>query len=183
MAVKTRDDVQIFHVDPTEPVRVNDITSQALYLELLDGFYRNGWDGPPVVVLLRDHFEPPARPLAITGSHRLAAAEEAGMTVPCVDLDELFESRGLALDDLLDEWIPEGVAYSDGAVYRAIARVLDRLPIWMTSHYDITLIYCRGTAPAADGHQHLCNVEPEHELDDEPHECEVCGAKYDAASY
>jgi hypothetical protein len=184
MPVDIKGDVQVFHIDPAEPVRANRVVNWLFYDNLVAALTRHGWDGPPLVVLTRDHCEPPLPPLAVTGSHRLAAAEKARVEVPCVELADLYQTRGLNLDELLDEWIPEGHSYSDFAVYQAISRVLDRLPIWMVRHYDITWDGCRGTAPAGDGHQHLCNMEPEHLLDDiYLHRCEVCDVPYEAVSY
>ncbi|HEY3483595.1 MAG TPA: hypothetical protein VGL02_32410 [Streptomyces sp.] len=188
MAVHNPAGAEVFYVDPTEPTRPNRIVNWGLYKKLVQEFKTTGWDGAPLVMLFRDHYDPPGKPLAITGSHRLAAAEEAGVTVPCVGIATLFEKRGLDLDDLLDEWLPEGVAYSDEALLQAVAQVLrhlpDRVPAWMFASYDINLNYCWGTAAAADGHQHMCGFEPEHILDEQEwHECVVCGADYDATRY
>lgn len=184
MPVQNPAGVEVFYVEPTEPARPNRMVNWTVYKTLTRALSTTGWDGPPVVVLFRDDYDPPAPPLALTGSHRLAAAEAAGIDVPCVGLAALFAKRGLDLDDFLDEWIPEGASYSDRAQLQAIAQVLhrmvDRLPIWMFTSYDISLEFCPGTALAGDGHRHLCNVETEHELDGDPHECEVCGAEYDA---
>jgi hypothetical protein len=188
MPVQNPAGVEVFYVDATEPARPNRVSNWTVFKRLTQALSTTGWDGPPVVVMFRDDYAPPAPPLALTGSHRLAAAEEVGIEVPCVGLAALLDKRGLDLDDLLDEWIPEGASYSDRAQLQAVAQVLyrlwDRMPAWMIASYGVHLDFCRGTAPAGDGHQHLCKLEPEHILDEQEwHECEVCGAEYDATRY
>lgn len=183
MGVIVKGDVETFYVDATEPVRVNRVQNWLTYRKLVEALTTSGWDGPPVVVIDRDHWDPPTPPLAITGSHRLAAAEKAHVQVPCVDLADLYESRGLDLDELLEEWLPEGEVCSDGAIWRAVAKILDRLPIWLVRHYDIDLIFCPGTA-AGRGHRHLCELEDEHYLEDDGwHQCVTCGGEYRATSW
>lgn len=177
--VQVKGDVDVFYVDPTEPVRANRIVNHRIYMDLVKSLRSDGWNGPPVVLLTRDHYDPPSPPLGITGSHRLAAAEQVGIDVPCVDLADMFARRGLNLDELLDFWMPEGIDYSDDAQYRAVARILDQLPIWCVRHYDITLIFCPGHSPGR-GHQHQCVLGNEHILEDDGwHECVVCGVVFD----
>jgi len=188
MPVQNPAGVEVFYVDPAEPTRPNRVVNWTVYKQLVRALSTTGWDGPPVVVLFRDDYDPPAPPLPLTGSHRLAAAEEAGVQVPCVGLAALFAKGGHDLDDFLDEWIPEGASYSDRAQLQAVGQVLHRMGdfrvTWMCTSYDINLAFCWGTALAVDGHQHMCKLEPEHILDEQQwHECEVCGARYDATSY
>ncbi len=182
MGVQTLGGTEVFYLDPTEPVRANRVVNPRCYRELVKAFRTGRWDGPPVVVLSRDGYDPPAAPLAITGSHRLAAADEADLEVPCVDLADLFAERGLNLDDLLDEWIPDDdrFEYNDDAMYRAIARVLNRLSMWQISHYGINLVFCSATATDDGGHRHLCALRDEHYLEDDGglHACVVCFGSY-----
>lgn len=65
--------------------------------EIAASMREHGWQGPPLVVLT-DY----AR--AYTGTHRLAAAEAAGLAeVPAVDLADLFDACGLDLWEVCDE--------------------------------------------------------------------------------
>jgi hypothetical protein len=180
-------EVPFFYVDPALPVRPNGVVDWGFYQDLVRSMTRDGWNGPPLVVLIRDDYHPPAPPLAFTGSHRLAAAEQVGIQAPCVDLPALFAARGKDFETLLDAWLPPlpGAVYSDHALYLAVARLIEQMPIWEARRYDITFNFCRGTTPASDGHQHLCHLEPEHELDDdgELHECVICDTRYAATSW
>lgn len=182
MSIDVLGNVDVFYVDPDEPTRVNRVVNWTVFNGLVASLKTGGWDGPPVVVILRDDYEPPIPPLALTGSHRLAASEEVGIPVPCVDIYALCASRGVNLNALLDEWLPEEGA-TDAALLRAIGRVLGKLPIWLVIHYGINLIFCSGSAEAV-GHRHLCNLDPEHYLEDDGfHECVVCGDWYRATSW
>ena len=180
MGVDVLGHVGLIYVSPTEPVRANRVVSWATYKRIVAALKRDGWNGAPVVILVRDHYDPPTPPLALTGSHRLAAAEELGMEVPCVDLDELCQSRGIDLDALLDPWLPQDAPCTDDALYRAVGRILRDLPIWLVTHYGLHLEFCAGNGDGA-GHRHLCALDPEHYLEDDGwHRCVTCGEMYAA---
>lgn len=83
----------------------------------------DGWQGAPLVVL-------PDYGIAYSGSHRLAAAEEAELEiVPCVDLRDLFEACKLDLDALLEE--------HDLGLISDRAAVADLLPAEIATAYGI----------------------------------------------
>lgn len=64
---------------------------------IADNMARNGWQGPPLVVL-------PDYARSYTGTHRLLAAAQVELDeVPAVDLADLFTACGLDLDAILDD--------------------------------------------------------------------------------
>src|SRR3954452_9980337 len=126
MSVDVRGDAEVFYLDPTEPIPPNRIQNWTQYNRILASMKRDGWCGPPLVVMSRDHYDPPCPPIAITGSHRLRAADLADIEVPCVELADLYQRYGMNLDDLLDEWLPEGEVHSQEAILRTVARLLHR---------------------------------------------------------
>jgi hypothetical protein len=62
---------------------------------------QNGWQGRPLLVVdMVDYYQ------AFTGSHRLAAAQEAGIEeipVAVVDLNQMCEDYEMTVDDLLSD--------------------------------------------------------------------------------
>lgn len=92
-------------------------------MELIAAMEMHGWVGAPVVC----HGEQ-----ALTGSHRMAAAREAGhVPVPRVDVSELCEAYGTDWDEVLaahcDDW------------YWAAAALRDLLPREVVTYlgYDV----------------------------------------------
>lgn len=62
--------------------------------EIAASMRADGWTGAPLVVL-------PDYARAYSGTHRLAAAEQAGLDeVPAVTLADVFEAHGLDLDEI-----------------------------------------------------------------------------------
>jgi hypothetical protein len=74
----------------------HEITDPAKAEALAADMEARGWQGAPVVVH-RDYAQ------AITGVHRLAAAEQVGIAVPGVDVEELLEACDLDLWETCDE--------------------------------------------------------------------------------
>lgn len=63
--------------------------------DIADSMRRHGWQGPPLVVL-------PELAISYSGTHRLRAAEAAGLEqVPAVSLEDLFASCGLDLEAIV----------------------------------------------------------------------------------
>lgn len=92
-------------IEPDRQVRagyiepVNEVTDQEKFDALVKDFEANGWHGRPVVA-----YGDPDGPQAITGSHRIHAAREAGIDVPVVMISpeaEAFEDEdGNTIGDL-----------------------------------------------------------------------------------
>lgn len=67
------------YLSPEEITTMNGITNSEMCEYLTDDIRRNGYSGRPVVV-----YETPYGYQALTGSHRVAAAREAGIEIPAV---------------------------------------------------------------------------------------------------
>jgi len=88
-------------VDANDLQPWNDLEDEDKVAALAESMRTDGWRGPPVVVIPgKDYGWGPTSPIAITGSHRIYAAREAGIEVPTVDLDELLGKHGTSLDEI-----------------------------------------------------------------------------------
>ena len=85
-------------LDPNSIRPINEITDQSLYEYLVEQFSENGYSGRPVVVLDNQN----EGYLALTGSHRIFAAREAGVDVPAV-IVENRETYGPLYEAYSDE--------------------------------------------------------------------------------
>jgi hypothetical protein len=75
---------QITSIDPKEIEPLHEVRDQAKLDQLTADMKENGWRGTPLLVIERE-----SDYLAWTGTHRLAAAIETGLSsVPCYVLDE-----------------------------------------------------------------------------------------------
>ena len=74
---KTLADYSYTERSPWDIEPINRVTSKELYRHLVEDFEENGYNGRPIVALDGQ---------AITGSHRLLAAREAGIDIPVVEL-------------------------------------------------------------------------------------------------
>jgi hypothetical protein len=71
-------------IDPEEIEPLHGVRNHALFDDLTASMKENGWKGRRLLVIDRE-----SEYLAWTGSHRIAAAREAGLAVvPCYALDE-----------------------------------------------------------------------------------------------
>lgn len=86
---------------------------------LADDMRLHGWRGAPLVVLA-------CYVISLTGVHRRAAAEAAGLEeIPGVDLEEIFEAHGLDLWEL----IGDNDEYSTASAYYDFSLVVaENLP-------------------------------------------------------
>jgi hypothetical protein len=74
----------ITSIDPREIEPLHGVRDQTLLDNLATGMKQSGWQGRPLLVIDRE-----SGYLAWTGSHRIAAAIEAGLSlVPCYVIDE-----------------------------------------------------------------------------------------------
>lgn len=100
--------------------------------QLTESMRRDGWIGAEVVVIDRDD----ADPWAITGSHRIAAAREAGVDVPTIRLADLFAEHGASLADLIADYEAAGF-HRDDAAHEVAIRATDYLPANVIDHYGL----------------------------------------------
>lgn len=112
----------------------HDAHDEARLNQLTESMRRDGWVGAPVVVIDRED----ADPLAVTGSHRIAAAREAGIDVPTVTLADLMAEHGASLADLIGDFEAAGLDHDDAA-YEAAIRATDYLPASVVEHYGLDL--------------------------------------------
>ena len=73
--------MRIYTTHNLSPVAPHEVRDQEKFAALVEAF-ENGDEVNPVVVLQLDATD--SYPRAITGSHRIAAASEAGVTVPAI---------------------------------------------------------------------------------------------------
>ncbi len=72
------------HISPFEIEPLHEVRNQSAVAEIVQEMSENGWRGRPLLVIRST-----GRFVAWTGSHRIAAARDAGLaTVPCYVLDE-----------------------------------------------------------------------------------------------
>lgn len=73
----------------------HEVRDQDKYASLVESMSEGGWLGRPVLA-----YEDPGYGLrALTGSHRIAAANEAGIRIPCLVLTDLTDDEVVALRD------------------------------------------------------------------------------------
>lgn len=112
-------------VDPSDIIPVHDAFDADKLEALAESMRANGWIGAEVVV---------AGDQALTGSHRLAAAEEAGTDVPIVDIADLTATYGHSWTELLADF-----DWSDRPWYDAAARLADYLPADVIEYYGLDI--------------------------------------------
>ena len=83
-------------VDPYDVDPVNDITDEEKIKYLVEEFEKNGYRGRPVVVLGSES----EQSIALTGSHRILAAREAGIEIPVVYI--AYDENNPLIQDLAD---------------------------------------------------------------------------------
>nr|DAH17108.1 MAG TPA: hypothetical protein [Caudoviricetes sp.] len=83
-------------VDPYDVDPVNDITDKAKIKYLVEEFEKNGYRGRPVVALGSES----EQSIALTGSHRILAAREAGIEIPVVYIE--YDENNPLIQDLTD---------------------------------------------------------------------------------
>lgn len=83
-------------VDPYDVDPVNDITDEAKIKYLVEEFEKNGYRGRPVVALGSES----EQSIALTGSHRILAAREAGIEIPVVYIE--YDENNPLIQSLAD---------------------------------------------------------------------------------
>lgn len=117
---------QIVERDASEIRPWHEFQDNTKYRTLVASMQDNGWTGAPIVVIDGE------RPQAITGSHRIPAAEFVGIKVPTVDIDDLLRDAGTALAELDEEY-----GNNEGDHYEAICRLAYHLPDNVIEHYGL----------------------------------------------
>src|SRR5690606_3335380 len=116
-------DLDLIH-DVTGFAPAHDVDDPDKVEKLAADMGANGWQGAPLVVL-RDYAQ------AVTGVHRLAAAEQAGIAVPGVDMEELLEACDLDLWATCEE--------QGGEMWRALVVLADEIPAEVRDAYGLDL--------------------------------------------
>lgn len=101
------------------------VEDRAKLADLTASMEANGWVGAPIVVITGSQDT-----RALTGVHRRAAAIDADIDVPTVELDELLAETGTSFADLVDEY---------GDEYEAIIRLDDHLSAEVVETYGIDI--------------------------------------------
>lgn len=114
----------------TEVEYLHGVTDGDKYAALVESMTRNGWVGAPIVIVDRSDYC--MIPLAITGSHRLAAAESIDYDPPMIDLVDLFAATGLDYDATLAAYLDCGFD-----LYDAIIRAAAALPVHIIDYYGL----------------------------------------------
>lgn len=83
-------------VDPYDVDPVNDITDEEKIKYLVEEFEKNGYRGRPVVALGSES----EQSIALTGSHRILAAREAGIEIPVVYIE--YDENNPLIQNLAD---------------------------------------------------------------------------------
>ncbi len=119
--IRVQESYDYINMDPSDIEPLNGITDHEKYEELVISFREDGYDGIPILAGNEciGIYE------AITGSHRIYAAREAGIYIPCViiDDDEIF----LRISDGTDDTMREGIAkemYDLGELEETIYTIL-----------------------------------------------------------
>ena len=110
----------------------NEVTDEDKYDTLVASMQVDGWIGAPVIIIN----DPDGDPTAITGSHRIHAAREAGIDIPAIDLADLLAEHGANLDILIGEYEDAGL-HRDDAIYEVATRIDDHLPTDIAEYYGI----------------------------------------------
>lgn len=110
----------------------HEVTDDAKLEAIVNSMARDGWTGAPIVIVNRDD----ADPLAITGSHRIAAAREVDADVPAVDLADLLAAHGTTLAVLVADFTAAGLDDED-ALYEVVVRLDEWLPADTITQYGI----------------------------------------------
>lgn len=84
--------------DPSELTSYHDVHDEEKLGHLTESMTETGWNGPPVIV---------HEGQAFTGSHRIPAAQQAGIEVPTVQVENLFAHYGQDLQSAMDDIYPE----------------------------------------------------------------------------
>lgn len=112
-------------MSPSEILAAHEVRDEELLTALTASMRESGWVGAPVVIAREGYGDQ-----ALTGSHRLAAAEAAEVQVPTVDIRQVAADHGHDFDELVE---------ACGDLFDAAARLADMLPADVTAYYQLDL--------------------------------------------
>ncbi|MGW4467444.1 ParB/Srx family N-terminal domain-containing protein [Micromonospora sp. NPDC004704] len=116
--------------DPSRIAPLHDAEDEDKLTALTESMTEHGWVGAPIVVITTEDGDPQA----ITGSHRLAAAREAGIDVPTVNVADLLAAHGHDLPALIAEFTAAGF---DLPWYGVVVRLPELLPADVLDQYGL----------------------------------------------
>jgi ParB-like chromosome segregation protein Spo0J len=120
--------IEMTERDPRRIQPWHEVQDEAKLAALVESMATTGWRGAAVVVVERVDGDP----VAVTGSHRIAAAHEAGIEVPTVSVDDLLRAEGTSLAEL-----DEMYGNCEGDHYEAILRLDEHLPVEVIEYYGL----------------------------------------------
>lgn len=127
--------LEITQRDPEQIQPWHDVRDDDKVAQLAASMREHGWQGAPVVVIPgTDYGWGEGDPIAITGSHRIAAAIEAEIDVPAIDLNDLLAAHDLTLAELDDE---HGTQPDDELHQEAVERLDYHLPRDVVEYYGL----------------------------------------------
>jgi uncharacterized ParB-like nuclease family protein len=106
----------------------HDVQDETKLAALIEAMTVAGWTGHAVVVIEQEEGDP----VAITGSHRIAAARETGTEVQTVNVEDLLRAEGTSLA-ALDEMYGN---FNDDH-YEAVIRLGDHLPADVVAFFGL----------------------------------------------
>lgn len=110
---------------PADLLPAHEIRDDDKLAALTASMREHGWHGAPIVIAKEGYGDQ-----ALTGSHRLAAAEAADIEVPVVDIRTLAADHGHDFDELVQ---------ACGDLFDAARRLADQLPADVTAYYGLDL--------------------------------------------
>lgn len=119
-------------LNPRRVETPHEVTDDAKLEAIVNSMTRNGWTGAPIIIVNRDD----ADPLAVTGSHRIAAARDTNTDIPAVDLADLLAAHGTNLAELVADYTSAGF-HEDDALNEVIVRLYEWLPTDVIDTYGI----------------------------------------------
>lgn len=126
--------IEMHRMSPDRIEPPHEVMDEELAGRLAESMRTNGWQGAPLVIVDRESGDP----LAVTGSHRIAAARVAGIAVPVIYLDELTAAHGIELAALI-AGSPAFDMDEDMAIIQAAFRAAELLPAEVEDFYGLDL--------------------------------------------
>lgn len=113
---------------PSDLLPPHEARDQGKLTALVAAMQADGWIGAPIVA---------AGDQALTGSHRIAAAEAAKLDeIPTVDVADLLAEQGQSWCDLVEEMAECGASTP---WYEVACRLGDHLPADIIAHYGLDM--------------------------------------------
>lgn len=127
-------EIETYRMNPDRIEPLHEVMDEDLAAQLAESMRTVGWQGAPIVVVDREGKDP----LAVTGSHRIAAARDAGIIAPAVYLDDVTAAHGIDLAALIAA-SPAYDADDDLAICQAAWSAARLLPAEVAGSYGLDL--------------------------------------------